>query len=107
MPLLEWLSKSPELLKGACAADKVVGKAAALLMIYGGVSEIYAEVISESAADCLEQNGIKFSFGKRVPYIRNRNKTDMCPMEKRCLHINSPDEAYEALSQMVMGRSRG
>ena len=46
-PLTEWLRKDPELLRGASIADRVIGKAAALLMLYAGVKEVYADVISE------------------------------------------------------------
>lgn len=104
-PLLEWLNGSPDLLKGACVADKVVGRAAALLMVYGGVAEVYAGIISESAAECLKQNGIPFSFGQKVSYVQNRDKTGMCPMERRCLPVRSPSEAYTVLNQMVMEHS--
>ena len=54
-PLTEWLRKDPELLRGASIADRVIGKAAALLMLYAGVKEVYADVISEHAAVCLER----------------------------------------------------
>lgn len=107
-PLLEWLEKEPEAMRGACAADKVVGKAAALLMAFGGVSQVYAQIISESAMKSLEQNGITFSFGQKVPYIQNRDHSGMCPMEKRCLGLNLPQEAYAALREMVSkGRPAG
>ena len=39
-PLTEWLRKDPELLRGASIADRVIGKAAALLMLYAGVKEV-------------------------------------------------------------------
>lgn len=101
MPLLDWLNQSPELLKGACAADRVVGKAAVLLMVYGGVAEVYAEVISDFASDYLQQNEVPFAYTQKVPYIQNRDKTGMCPLERRCASISSPREAYEALSEMM------
>lgn len=102
-PLIGWLGEDKCSLKGAATADRVVGKAAALLMLYGKVSEVYAQLISDSAAASLEQAGVPFTYGKKVPYIMNRDKTGMCPMEQRCLNIDSPKEAYEALSNMVGG----
>jgi len=104
MPLLEWLEKSPDTLRGSCIADKVVGKAAALLMVLGNVSEVYAEVLSASAEECFQKNKIVFSFGEKVPHILNRTQTDMCPMEKRCIEIESPQNAYEILKEMVQAR---
>lgn len=93
-PLTDWLQKDPELLRGASVADRVIGKAAALLMLYGGVKEVYADVISEHAALCLGERCVPFYEGERVPCIVNRTRTGMCPMEKLCLDTNLPREAY-------------
>lgn len=107
-PLTDWLQKDPELLRGAVIADRVVGKAAALLMLYGGIKEVYADVISEHAAVCLGGRCIPFYEGERVPYIVNRARTGMCPMEKLCLDTNLPREAYERIlrKQEEMARQR-
>lgn len=96
-PLTDWLQKEPELLRGASVADRVVGKAAALLMLCGGVREVYADVISEHAAICLGGSCVPFYEGERVPYIINRARTGMCPMEKLCLDTNLPREAYRRI----------
>ena len=104
MPLLDWLEKSPDMLHNSCIADKVVGKAAALLMVLGDVSEVYAEVMSDSAEEFFQKNKIAFSFGKKVSHILNRDQTDMCPMEKRCMEIESPQKTYEILKEMVQAR---
>ena len=45
--------EDPGFLRGASVADKVVGKAAAALMIVAGVSELHADVISRPALDLL------------------------------------------------------
>ena len=107
-PLTEWLQKDPELLRGASIADRVVGKAAALVMLYGGVKEVYADVISEHAAVCLGERCVPFHEGERVPYIVNRMRTGMCPMEKLCLDTNLPREGYERIlrKQEEMARQR-
>ena len=96
-PLTEWLRKDPELLRGASIADRVIGKAAALLMLYAGVKEVYADVISEHAAVCLGERCVPFHEGERVPYIVNRTHTGMCPMEKLCLDTNLPRDGYERI----------
>lgn len=106
MALLHWLETEPEVLRGASAADKVVGKAAALLMTLGGVREVYAEIISDSARTYFEQNGVPYSYGEKVETILNRDKTGTCPMERRCLAIDSPQEAYEVLREMVSRRAQ-
>lgn len=96
-PLLYWLENKSDVLKGSCAADRVVGKAAALLMIYGGVKEVYAELISEPASECLQAFGIPFQYDKIVPRIMNRDRTGLCPMESLCIDVTSPEEGYQKL----------
>lgn len=78
------LIKSGEnFLDGAIIADKVIGKVASALLVLAGVKEIYARTISEYAIEVLENNNIKYSFGNRVDYIINNDKTGMCPMENK------------------------
>lgn len=88
-PLLNWLDKGISL-KGFSAADRVVGKGAALLYARLEVAEVYAIVISESGAKVLEDNHIKVYFDAKVPFIVNRQGTGMCPMEKATAAVDDP-----------------
>ena len=42
------VSTRPHALDGACVADRVIGRGAALLLALGKVSEVYAQVISSA-----------------------------------------------------------
>lgn len=95
--LLSIVSDTPNLLCGATVADKIVGKAAALLMVHGNVKEVYAEVISESAIDVFRRYGIPFTYGTITSRIVNRLGTGICPMEETVLGISEPEKAFEAL----------
>jgi hypothetical protein len=57
---------------------------------------------SELAAATLDGHGIEYRFGETVPYIRNRDGTDMCPMEKLSLGKDM-DEFYRAVKEAVKG----
>ena len=96
-PLLLWLQEDADCLRGAAAADKIVGRAAALLLAYGGAAYVYGAVMSEGARQVLAAHSIRFDFGKIVESIRNRLGTGMCPMEQRVLEIDEPKKAYETL----------
>lgn len=78
-------------LKGAMVADKVIGKAAAALVVLGGVKELYAEVISLSALMLIRDAGIEVNFSVLVPYIRNRNGDDWCPLETLCYKVKKAE----------------
>ena len=59
---LIWLiDNQPDNLHGAMVADKVVGKAAAGLMIVAQVAEVYADVMSKPAILLFEEQAIPYS----------------------------------------------
>ncbi len=103
-PLILWLEEEEKPLAGAHVADKVIGKAAALLMIYAGVREVYAGVISEPAARCFEAYQIPYCFGQMTARIANRAGTGLCPMEELCMEIDDPKRAYQALKNKLQGK---
>lgn len=76
------LKKNKSALRNAVVADKVIGKTAGSLLSFGGVKEIYAETISKIAIPVLEEHKIKYKYNKLVEYIKNNDKTGMCPMER-------------------------
>ena len=93
-PLMELLGQD---LEGFSAADKVVGKATALLYCLLGVRSLYAQVISESALEVLSAHGIDVQWQKQVPYIVNREGTGQCPMEQATQNISDPALAPAAI----------
>lgn len=99
-PLLQWIGEGKDF-SGYGAADQVIGKAAALLYIKLGVRDLYTQVISEPAQSVFEEHGVSCTFGEKVPFIVNRKKDGMCPMEQTVLAISDPAEAVEALRNKV------
>lgn len=81
-PIFDVYTKSKEHLIGATVADKVIGKAAAMILLNGGIKSLYAELISESAINIFKTSGINVEYTKKVPLILNREGNDMCPIEK-------------------------
>ena len=99
-PLLTWLEQGIDL-AGASAADKVVGKAAALLYCLLRVKAVHAGVMSKAACRVLEGNGISVTFGKLVDAIENRTKTGMCPMEMATAAVEDPAQAPAAIRKKL------
>lgn len=100
-PLMELLADNPDFLRGSSVVDRVVGRAAALLMAHGGVRELHAVLVSEPAIAALTAHGIAFSYDEKTPYIQNRTKDGNCPMESACLGTDDPAEAYEILKKKL------
>ncbi len=84
--LIWLLDHDAERLHGATIADKVIGKAAAGLIVQGGVAEAYADVMSQFALPLLDEAGIAYSYGALVDHIVIPEGDDRCPLE----HIVSP-----------------
>ena len=95
------LKNEPDFLKGASVADKVVGKAAAALMVLGGVKQLYTDVISSPALNLLTNAGVNVAFIEEVPLIRNRDNTDWCPLEKVCYEEQSPEKLLPLIDQFI------
>lgn len=99
--LYDLLNREPEFLHGAQVADKVIGKAAAALMVLGGVREIYTDIISEPALAVLKQADIKVACAQVVSRIRNRSRTGWCPLETICYEVESPEDMYPMIRDFV------
>lgn len=99
-PLLELL-KSGEDFTGFSVADKVVGKASALLYCLLKVKRVYAPVISRPALGVLESRGIACEYDRLVEGIRNRTNTGPCPMEAATAGLTDPAQAPEVLEKTL------
>ena len=93
--LLDWN------LEDGYIADKIIGKAAASIMICGKVREVYAKVISNEAINLFTKYNTKFTYSTAVEHIKNRDGTDICPMEKLCLPFETAQECIEAIEQKI------
>ena len=95
-PLLDLLSNGTDVTNYS-AADKVVGKATAMLYRLLGVRQVYGAIISDAAIQTLKAGNIEVSFGKQVAYIINRTGDGRCPMETATAAIDAPIEALAAI----------
>lgn len=96
-PLMNWLHQSPEIFEGSYVIDKVVGKASAMLLTYGGARKIHGKLMSRPADEFLTAHGIEHTYDVMTDYILNQDQSDMCPMEKRVKDLKEPEEAFAAL----------
>ncbi|MDO4511834.1 MAG: DUF1893 domain-containing protein [Bacteroidales bacterium] len=89
------LDHKPEVLRGATIADKVIGKAAAAMVIVGGVKEVYAEVMSKHAIPFLDEAGIPYRYGTLVDAIVEEG--GRCQLEKISAPATTPEETVALL----------
>jgi len=74
--------------------DKIIGKAAGVLIIKMGIKKIKTNIISELAIKILEKNNIKYEYNILVDKIS-------CKTEKILENNNDIEEAYEILKERV------
>lgn len=99
-PLMK-LYESKKSLSGFFAADKIVGCAAAYLYVLLKPCEIYADVISESAAKILSEHKIPYSAKTVTPLIINRAGSGPCPMEEAVTNAKNPRDAAKRIKKKL------
>jgi hypothetical protein len=103
--LFHLLHHEPDFLQGALVADKVVGKAAAALLVLGRIQAIHADVISEPALRLLQNAQIKVYYGKTVSFILNRDQSGWCPLEKLCYSATTAEEILPLIRTFLLKMS--
>jgi hypothetical protein len=96
-PLIAALEEDSEIIRGTVLVDRIIGKAAAMLAVLGGVSGVYGMTMSAAARDYLAQREIPASCGTLTERIINRAGTGLCPMEQAVLELEDPASALPTL----------
>lgn len=100
-PVYTALNELKDELRGSSAADRVVGKAAAMIYEHAGVKELSTMLISGSAMNVLNKTPIAYEYEKSVPYIENRDRSGMCPVEALSQKADNIDELLEEISSFL------
>lgn len=95
-PMADFIREGKNLF-GYSAADRVVGRAAAMLFISAGVRAVYAETVSVGAVELFESHKIAVSFAHKTERIINRDGTGQCPMELAVASIDDIEIGVKTL----------
>jgi hypothetical protein len=88
-------------LEGASVADRVAGKALALLCVYAGIGKVYAQILSRKAKVVFEENRVDVEWKQLVDNVLDLGKTDVCPFEKAAADISDPKVSYIAFKTLL------
>lgn len=105
-PLLSWLAEGRDL-TGFAVADKVVGKAPALLYALLGPDAVFAPVMSWTGRAVLLCSGIATSYDTLVPHIQNRAKNGQCPMDASVTNVFDPVDALAVIKARARQMASG
>jgi len=95
--ILQAIEKLGKQLSRSSVADKIVGKAAALLFAYSRIASVYAATLSRRGLRTLSKHKIPVEYDLLVPEILDKKGKDICPFERFTSNIESPDCAFEKL----------
>ena len=104
-PFFDAVAAPGAALDGAAAADRVVGRAVALLCLYADIVAVYTPLASEPAMRALE--AVEVHAEQVVPHILNSTATGLCPFESLTAAIETPDEAFAAIRRFFESASGG
>ena len=99
-PMIDILNEGIDM-QNFSVADKIVGRAAAFLLVKAKISAVYGEVLSKGGKSVLEDHGISCEYGELVDNIINRKKTGICPMEETVQNAENCEEAFLLLNQKL------
>ncbi len=102
--LLEAVDALGDGIRDASLADKIVGKAVAMIARAAGLRAVYATLASHAAVAALAQDRIPLTYEGLVPLILNKRNDGPCPMERLTLPLANPLEAVSALREFVRTR---
>jgi hypothetical protein len=100
-PHLEAIDAFGARLRGMTMVDKIVGRAAALLILYSRAAEVHAGVINPGGRKLIEDAGVMLSFDKEIDHIKTVDGRIYCPFEAMVQGINDPVQAYRAIVEKM------
>jgi len=100
-PHLEAIEDHGEALRGTLMVDKIVGRAAALLILYSEAAEVHAQVLSRPGKQVLDQHGLAIMYEELVDHIKMKDGNIYCPFERMVQDVSDPAEAYAAIVEKM------
>jgi len=104
-PFLEVIKDLKEDIIDSVIADRILGKASALLCRYARVKGVYSPQATKTAIAILVMAGIPSQVDEMVSYIKNKRGDDVCPFEKMLKNIDSPTETYNILMEKIFKKN--
>jgi iron complex outermembrane receptor protein len=96
-PLVEAINQHGSKLDGALIFDKVIGRAAAFLIVHAGIRKVYTPIISGPAMDILRSAHCTVGYLEKVSRILDKQMVDLEPTERLALDATTPSQFIKLL----------
>jgi hypothetical protein len=97
-PLLLYIKEHASKYQDVIVMDKIVGRAAALLLVKARCYEVFSPLASERALEILDRHKILHYFSRVVPVILKPGTQEICPMEKLASGVSDPEKFYKKVA---------
>ncbi len=81
--------------------DKLIGKGAAILLTQYNVNKVYAKTITKKALEILSSK-YEVEYDRVVDNILNRDRSDLCPIEKIASETDDIDTLIDELTKFYV-----
>ena len=81
--------------------DKVIGKAAAMVMTRGGIAGCHGITVSQAALNWFQQCNVPVTYDCVTDHIVNRAGDGMCPMEQAVLQLQEDTDIVSVLEETL------
>ena len=100
-PLMALYREEPDKLKGSLVLDKIIGKAAAVILVLGNTKQAFGEIMSVSGRDYLIHHDIQVEYGSLVDAVINREGNGICPLEQSVVDFDDPRECFVQITAAI------
>lgn len=101
LPLLQYIKEYASRCQDVVVMDKIVGRAAAMLLVKACCYEVFSPLASERALEILDRHKILHYFSRVVPVILKPGTEEICPMEKLSSGMDDAEEFYNTVKDLV------
>ncbi len=100
-PIIKVIDSNPDLIKDAYVVDKVIGKAAAMLLIKYKAAYVHGVLMSKTAIRMLELHSIPHSYDNVTDTIKNRTNDGLCPLEDSVFETDDLEVGFTNIKNRI------
>ncbi len=93
-PIMKVIKENPLILNNATIVDKVIGKAAAILLAKYNAKKVYGLLMSRTAIKVFTDHGIEYDYQDIVDTILNRTGDGLCPLEDSVKNTDDLEQGF-------------
>ncbi len=100
-PILQLIKSNPNLINDNVVIDKIIGRAAAILLCKYKPKKVYGILMSKSAIEIFLHYKIEYGYNNLVENILNRTSNGLCPLEESVVGVFNLNDGEKLIINKV------